>query len=81
MDGYPRSLEQATNFDEYLTSVSRPLTRVIYINCPTDVIVERIASTHQCFSNKKLSFQQIVGFTLHLVAFTTIHTAHPRNLE
>lgn len=46
LDGFPRTLSQAEAFSEALEDRGRPLTRVVLLDVPDDVVVERISARH-----------------------------------
>ena len=43
LDGFPRTLSQAEAFSDVLEDRGRPLTRVVLLDVPDDVVVERIS--------------------------------------
>jgi adenylate kinase len=43
LDGFPRSVEQAGVLDELLRKAGRPLTAVLFLDVPDDVVIERLA--------------------------------------
>jgi adenylate kinase len=43
LDGFPRSVDQAGVLDELLRKAGRPLTAVLFLDVPDDVVVERLA--------------------------------------
>lgn len=48
LDGFPRTLPQAEALDQRLRSQSATIHRAIYIDVPTDVLVERLAGRWLC---------------------------------
>ncbi len=48
LDGFPRTVAQAEALDELLGEHSTPLTRVLAIDVPRDVIAERITGRRTC---------------------------------
>ncbi len=48
LDGYPRTVEQATILDDILGELGRRLERVILITVPDGIIVERMAGRRSC---------------------------------
>lgn len=47
-DGFPRTLVQAEKLDELLGSIGGSLESVILLECPDDVIVERLSGRRTC---------------------------------
>lgn len=47
-DGFPRTLNQAEKFDELIQSLEGTLDEVILLECPDDVIVERLSGRRTC---------------------------------
>lgn len=66
-DGYPRNIEQAKAFDQFLMDMGWKLNAVINIAAPDDVIISRIAGRRVCgacgavyhVTNKKTSIENI----------------------
>ncbi len=48
LDGFPRTVEQAENLDEWLKNRSQVIDRVIVIDVPDDLLVERITGRFTC---------------------------------
>ena len=48
LDGFPRTLGQATALDELLVTMDRPLTAVIALTVPDDEVVRRLAGRRTC---------------------------------
>jgi adenylate kinase len=48
MDGYPRTVEQAKVFDALLAELRLPLTRVLLLLVPDEVLVRRICGRWSC---------------------------------
>ena len=48
LDGFPRTLEQAKRLDEMLDALSARLDCVVLLECPDDVIVERLGGRRVC---------------------------------
>jgi adenylate kinase len=48
LDGFPRTVEQAKSLDEMLKELEMPLTAVISIDVPDEVVVERISGRLTC---------------------------------
>lgn len=57
-DGFPRTLVQAEKLDELVTSLESTLESVILLECPHEVIVERLSGRRTC--NKCGSVYHIV---------------------
>ena len=47
-DGFPRTLVQAEKFDELLLSLEGAIDEVILLECPAEVIVERLSGRRTC---------------------------------
>jgi adenylate kinase len=47
-DGFPRTLVQAEKLDHLLVSLESNLSQVILLECPDDVIVERLSGRRTC---------------------------------
>jgi adenylate kinase len=60
LDGFPRTLVQAEALDALLTKREEKLDKVIYINVPKDVLVNRIAGRLIC---------PVCGRTYHVTGF------------
>jgi len=43
LDGFPRTVGQGRRLDDHLTSASKPITLIVNIDVPDDVILERIS--------------------------------------
>ncbi|HCT36026.1 MAG TPA: adenylate kinase [Firmicutes bacterium] len=50
MDGFPRTLDQAVFFDDYLAKTGRSLSLVFDIEASDDIIVERLSGRRVCCS-------------------------------
>ncbi|MCV0404064.1 MAG: nucleoside monophosphate kinase [Chloroflexi bacterium] len=48
LDGFPRTVGQATALDDTLASAGERIRRVLYIEVPTDVLVRRVAGRWVC---------------------------------
>ncbi|MEA2069155.1 MAG: adenylate kinase [Verrucomicrobiota bacterium] len=48
LDGFPRTLVQAEKFDELIQSLEGLLEQVILLECPAEVIVERLSGRRTC---------------------------------
>jgi adenylate kinase len=48
LDGFPRTVAQAVALDETLASAGEGIRRVIYIDVPTEVLVDRVAGRFTC---------------------------------
>ncbi len=48
LDGFPRTLNQAKSLDEILKSMGKQIDRVIYVDVPEKVIVERLSARRMC---------------------------------
>jgi adenylate kinase len=48
LDGFPRTVRQATALDETLGAQGERIRRVIYIEVPTDILVQRVAGRWVC---------------------------------
>jgi adenylate kinase len=48
LDGFPRTLNQAKSLDEILKSMGKQIDRVIYVDVPERVIVERLSARRMC---------------------------------
>ncbi len=48
LDGFPRTVQQATAFDAMLAKMSRALDAVIEIAVPRDVLISRLTGRRQC---------------------------------
>ena len=48
LDGYPRNMEQAILYDEYLNKNKTDLKYVIYLNVPRDEVLNRISGRRIC---------------------------------
>jgi adenylate kinase len=48
LDGFPRTLSQAESLDRYLTSVDRPLEKVLYMELSEAEVTRRLSSRRQC---------------------------------
>jgi adenylate kinase len=48
LDGFPRTVRQATALDETLAAQGERIRRAIYIDVPTDVLVQRVAGRWIC---------------------------------
>jgi adenylate kinase len=49
-DGFPRTIPQAETLDKLLVEVGLPAPRVVSIDVPTDVIVDRLSARRVCVS-------------------------------
>lgn len=47
-DGFPRTLFQAERFDELVESLNGQIDSVVLLECPDDVIVERLSGRRTC---------------------------------
>jgi adenylate kinase len=47
-DGYPRTLVQAKKFDELIRSIDGQLSNVILLECPDEVLIERLGGRRTC---------------------------------
>ena len=52
LDGYPRTLSQATSLDQLLTCIRRELTHIIEISVPEQLLIERIVGRAQAGSGR-----------------------------
>lgn len=48
LDGYPRTLSQAKTLDELNDKLNTPLDKVVYVDVPDEVIVERMSGRLTC---------------------------------
>lgn len=48
LDGFPRTLNQAESLDEILKSMGKQIDRVIYVDVPENIIVERLSARRIC---------------------------------
>ena len=48
LDGFPRTLEQATALDEALTREGKGINRVLYIKVPEDELLSRLSGRWNC---------------------------------
>jgi adenylate kinase len=48
LDGFPRTLVQASRLDDMLASRGAPLDRVLLIDCPEEEIVRRLSGRRSC---------------------------------
>ncbi|MCX7803578.1 MAG: adenylate kinase [Planctomycetota bacterium] len=48
LDGFPRTLAQATRLDEMLVSRGAPIDRVLLIDCPMEEVVRRLSGRRSC---------------------------------
>ena len=48
MDGFPRTIGQAKGLEAHLASVRRPLTGALYLDCPQQVLVDRLGGRQVC---------------------------------
>jgi adenylate kinase len=60
LDGFPRTIVQAEAFDKLLKERSEALDKVIYIEVPKDVLIDRISGRRVC---------QACGKTFHIMGF------------
>jgi adenylate kinase len=51
LDGFPRTLEQATALDKQLSDMRRRITAAILIDVPDDELVRRISGRRMCVKN------------------------------
>jgi len=51
MDGYPRTLAQASAFDRVLTQIQLPLTHVLLLTVPDSEIINRVTERWSCPSS------------------------------
>ena len=47
-DGYPRTVAQAKALDTLLAGMGRKVDRVVALDVPTDIIVDRISGRRSC---------------------------------
>ena len=47
-DGYPRTLVQAKKFDKLIRSIDGQLSNVILLECPDEVLIERLVGRRTC---------------------------------
>lgn len=50
LDGFPRNLDQAIEYDKILSSIGRKLGVVIYLNTPKEILEKRIIGRRICSS-------------------------------
>ena len=48
LDGYPRTVEQASHLDEVLEDLGYPQATVLHLDVPNDALIGRMASRRQC---------------------------------
>lgn len=48
LDGYPRTADQAAFLDGHLTCMGRPAPLVLHLDCPDEVLVQRMSSRRFC---------------------------------
>lgn len=48
LDGFPRNLAQATALDERLTAMGQSISRVIYLEVPRAMLLERLSGRYIC---------------------------------
>jgi len=48
LDGYPRTADQAAFLDGHLTCMGMPAPLVLHLDCPDDVLVQRMTSRRSC---------------------------------
>ena len=48
LDGYPRTADQAAFLDGHLTCMGMPAPLVLHLDCPADVLVERMTARRYC---------------------------------
>ncbi len=48
LDGFPRTIAQATRLDEMLASRGAPIDRVLLIDCPKEEVVRRLSERRSC---------------------------------
>lgn len=48
LDGFPRNLEQAKSLDEILAKKNQKIDLVIYLQTPTEEIIERVMARREC---------------------------------
>ena len=48
LDGFPRTVAQAEALDQLLDEIHKPLSAVLYLDVPEDIIVERIVGRRVC---------------------------------
>jgi adenylate kinase len=53
MDGFPRTIPQAEALDALLSELGKGFHRVVYLNVPTPVLVERLAGRMTCPVDQK----------------------------
>lgn len=48
LDGFPRTIEQAEALDKLLTDLNKKVDKVINIEVPTDILIDRLAGRYIC---------------------------------
>lgn len=48
LDGYPRTADQAAFLDGHLTCMGMPLPLVLHLDCPAQILIERMTSRRFC---------------------------------
>lgn len=48
LDGFPRTIEQAEALDKLLTDLDKKIDKVINIEVPTDILIDRLAGRYIC---------------------------------
>lgn len=48
LDGFPRTIEQAQALDKLLTDLNKKIDKVINIEVPTDILIDRLAGRYIC---------------------------------
>lgn len=48
LDGFPRNLEQAKSLDEILAKKNQKIDLVVYLQTPTEEIIERVMARREC---------------------------------
>lgn len=54
LDGFPRTVQQAIQFDEYLKSQNEEIDKVLVLDVSDDIVIKRISGRFQCKACNKV---------------------------